>query len=168
MINVDKADFLTVALNYNSAFGIWRPNYDISVDKNFVTYGNPGITYNKPSFHFNLRNGFSIKGWNFGVDISGRTKGNSSYYLTYGTKFSWRTNIYINTSFFDNKLLVGLEGIDIFNTISDAYLGNFNGLNTYMDDNMYRRTLTFSLTYRFNASPKRYKGSNASDEMYRL
>lgn len=168
MINIDKADFLTVALNYNSAFGIWRPNYDISVDKNFVTYGNPGITYNKPSFNFNLRNGFSIKGWNFGVDISGSTKGNSSYYLTYNTKFSWRTNIYINTSFFDKKLLIGLEGIDIFNTTKDNSLGIFNGLNMYRDDMMYRRTLMFSLTYRFNASPKRYKGSNASDEMYRL
>lgn len=168
MINIDNADFFTIALNYNSAFGIWRPNYDISVDKNFVTYGNSGITYNKPSFNFNLRNGFSTNGWNFGVDISGRTKGNSSYYLTYNTKFSWRTNVYVNTSFFDDKLQVGLEGIDIFNTINEDALGNFNGLNMYTESNMYRRTLTFSMTYRFNASPKRYKGSNASDEIYRL
>ena len=168
MINIDKADFLTVSLNYNSAFGIWRPNYDISVDKNFVTHGNPGITYNKPTFNFNLRNGFSIKGWNFGADISGRTKGNSSYYLTYSTKFSWRTNVYVNTSFFGDKLLVGLEGIDIFDTVNDDYLNNFNGLDIYTENHMYRRTFMFSLTYRFNASPKRYKGSNASDEINRL
>lgn len=133
-----------------------------------MTYGNPGITYNKPTFNFNPRNGFSIKGWNFGINISGSTKGNSSYYLTYRSKFSWFTDVYVNTSFFNNTLLVGLEGIDIFNTINDNYLENFNGLNIYRKNNMYRRTLMFSLTYRFNASPKRYKGSNASDEMNRL
>ena len=78
-MNIDDAQFLTVALNYSSAFGIWRPNYDISVDKNYISFGDPEITYNKPVFRFNFRNGFSINGWNFGVDVSGRTKGNDSY-----------------------------------------------------------------------------------------
>lgn len=165
--NINKVQFLTIALNYNTAFGIWRPNYDLSIDKNYITYGDPGITYNKPIFKFNLRNGFSISGWNFGMDISGRTKGNSGD-LYYNTEFSWGADVYINTSFFKNQLLVGIQGLDIFNTRNDNMSIDYNSLSTYWENKMYRRTLVFSMTYRFNATPKRYKGSNATDEMRRL
>ena len=167
MVNIKNAQFLTVVFNYNSSFGIWRPNYDISLDKNYVTYGNPEIAYNTPVFNFNLRNGFSVKGWNFGVDINGRSKGDDSY-LYHNTQFSWQTNIYVNTAFCKDKLLIGLQGIDIFNTKNDYFSHKYNGIYIYEEDNMYRRTLMFSMTYRFNTSPKRYKGSNATNEIWRL
>lgn len=166
-MNIAEAQFFTIALNYNTAFGIWRPNYDLSIDKNYITYGDPGITYNKPIFKFNLRNGFSISGWNFGMDISGRTKGNRVD-LFYNTRFSWGADVYINTSFFRNQLLVGIQGLDIFNTRNDNMSIDYNSLSTYWENKMYRRTLVFSMTYRFNVTPKRYKGSNATDEIWRL
>lgn len=165
--NIPKARFLTLSLNYNSAFGIWRPNCDVSLDKNYITYGNPGITYNKPIFSVNLRNGFTIKGWNFGLDLRARTKGHNSY-LSYNEEASWSTNVYVNTSFFKDQLLVGLQGNDIFNTYSDNISYRFNRLNSYWENSMYRRAFVFSFTYRFNASQKRYKGSNATDELRRL
>lgn len=165
--NIDRARFLTFSLNYSSAFGIWRPNWDVSIDKNYITYGNPGITYNKPIFSVNLRNGFSINGWNFGLDMRARTKGHDNY-LSYNEDFSWSTNVYVNTSFFKDQLLVGVQGNDIFNTYSDDVSYRFNHLNTYWKNSMYRQSLVFSLTYRFNASPKRYKGNNATDELRRL
>lgn len=165
--NIDKARFLTLSLNYSSAFGIWRPNWDISFNKNYVTYGNPSITYNKPMFSANFRNGFSIKGWNFGLDIRARTKGHDSY-ICYNEEPSWSANVYVNTSFFKDQLLVGVHGNDIFNTYSDDISLHFNGINSYWENNMYRQNVIFSLTYRFNASPKRYKGSNATNEIWRL
>lgn len=165
--NIDKARFLTLSLNYNSAFGIWRPNWDVSFDKNYITYGNPGITYNKPIFSANFRNGFSIKGWNFGLDLQARTKGHDRY-LSYREEASWSANIYVNTSFFKNQLLVGLQGNDIFNTYSDNISYRFNHLDSYWANSMYRRVFVFSFTYRFNASQQRYKGSNATDELRRL
>lgn len=167
MINIKNAQFTTVALNYNSSFGIWRPNYDISLDKNYISYGDPSITYNTPIFRFNLRNGFNVKGWNFGLDINGRSKGNDSY-LGYNTQFSWQADIYINTAFYKDKLLIGLQGIDIFNTKNDDFSNDYNRIHKYYENNMYRRTLMFTITYRFNTSPKRYKGSNATDEIWRL
>lgn len=167
VVNINNAQFLIAGINYNSAFGIWRPNYDISVAKNYITYGEPSITYNKPVFNFNARNSFSIKGWNLGIDITGRSKGNSNG-LTYHTKFSWGTDIYINTSFFKDQLLVGLRGIDIFNTNNDDFKNDFNGIHINWKNQMYRRTFMFSMTYRFNASPQRYKGNNATDEIHRL
>lgn len=165
--NIHKAQFMTLSLNYNSAFGIWRPNWDVSLDKNYITYGNPGLTYNKPVFSVNLRNGFSIKGWSFGLDVRARTKGHDSY-LGYNEEFSWNTNVYVNTSFFKEQLLVGLQGTDIFNTYSDNISYRFNHLHSYWANSMYRRSFVFSFTYRFNASQKRYKGSNATDELRRL
>lgn len=165
VMNIDDAQFLTVALNYSSAFGIWRPNYDISVDKNYISFGNPEITYNKPVFRFNFRNGFSVNGWNFGIDISGNTKGHNA--LMYRDKFSWGTNVYVNTAFFNNQLLVGLQGEDVFNTRKDDYIMEYNRIRGYWENSMFRRTLMFSVTYRFNATQKRYKGSG-SDELRRL
>lgn len=166
-VNINKARFLTFSLNYNSTFGIWKPNWDIAVDKNYITYGNPSITYNKPVLSINLRNGFSIKGWNFGVDMRARTKGYDSY-LSYNEEFSWSTNVYVNTSFFNDQLLVGLHGNNIFDTYSDNMSLQFNGINAYWDNSMYRRNVIFSFTYRFNASPKRYKGSSSTNELRRL
>lgn len=100
------------------------------------------------------------------MDISGKTKGNSSF-LDYNLNFSWGADLYVNTSFFNNQLLVGLQGYDIFDTRKDDYLAEYNNLHIYLGNKMYRRTLMFSVTYRFNATQKRYKGSG-SDELRRL
>lgn len=165
--NIDKARFLTLSLNYSSTFGIWKPNWDISFAKNYITYGDPSITYNDPIFSINLRNGFSIKDWNFGIDMRARTKGHDSY-LSYNEEASWSTNIYVNKSFFKEQLSINIQGNDIFNTYSDDISYRFKHIKSYWENNMNRRSLIFSLTYRFNASPKRYKGDNATNEIWRL
>lgn len=165
--NIDKTQFLTASLNYSNMFGIWRPNWDIGILSNFITDGQTNISYNKPVFAANLRNSFSIQGWNFGLDISGNSKGHNNA-LAYNEKFSWATNIYVNRSFFNKQLLVGVQGNDIFGTRTDDISYQFDSLNMYYDNTMYRRNLVFSLTYRFNATSKRYKGSNATNELRRL
>ena len=96
-----------------------------------------------------------------------RTKGDNEY-LEYNEKVSWSTNIYLNTSFFKEQLSIGISGNDIFNTYSDDISQQFNGINSYWENNMYRRNIIFSMTYRFNTSTKRYKGENASNEIWRL
>ncbi|WP_287565961.1 outer membrane beta-barrel family protein [Parabacteroides sp.] len=165
--NISKARFLNLSLNYSSNIGIWRPNWDIVYSQNYITFGEPAISHNKPIFSTNLRNGFSIKGWNFGIDMRFRTKGDNEY-LEYNEKVSWSTNIYLNTSFFKEQLSIGISGNDIFNTYSDDISQQFNGINSYWENNMYRRNIIFSMTYRFNTSTKRYKGENASNEIWRL
>lgn len=165
--NIDKTKFLAVSLNYSNTFGIWRPNWEIGILKNFITNKLSDISYNKPTIMANLRNSFRIRGWNFGLDISANSKGHTQS-LTYNEDFSWGTNIYVNKSFLKERLIIGIQGNDIFNTRKDNISYHFSDINMYYGNEMYRRSLMLSITYRFNTTSKRYKGNSSTDELKRL
>lgn len=164
-INFNNSQRLSISLNYSNSFGIWKPNWEISLAKDYLKLGNPSIKYNKPIFATNLRNHFQLKDWQLGVDIRISSEGNANAeYLS----SSWQTNLYINKSFLHDKLMLNISSNDLFNT--SKYRVNFisNNLATYYDNKMYRQNIQVSITYRFNNTSNRYKGSRSSDELDRL
>ena len=64
--------------------------------------------------------------------------------------------------------MLNISSNDLFNT--SKYRVNFisNNLATYYDNKMYRQNIQVSITYRFNNTSNRYKGSRSSDELDRL
>ncbi|SHF05428.1 outer membrane beta-barrel protein [Dysgonomonas macrotermitis] len=165
-VNFDKSQQLSISLNYSSTVGIWNPNIEIGMEKGFIKFGTPSLTYNEPIFKASLRNNLKIKEWQVGCDIHGRTRGNRG--LEYLEKSSWNTNIYISKSFLKGNLSVNVTANDIFNTIDDKMSIANNNVNVYYDNSMYRRNVQLTVTYRFNTSKNRYKGNRASNELDRL
>lgn len=83
-------------------------------------------------------------------------------------KNSWKTSLYANKSFLKNNLSVNVAANDIFNTTDDKLSIVARDLSAYYDNSMYRRNIQLTISYRFNTSKDRYKGSKASDEIDRL
>jgi len=163
-VNFEKSQRLSATFNYSTTLGVWRPNVEMGVVKDFIEYG--GESYNDPVYSFSMKNSFRIKGWQLGLDITARTKGHrSSDYLE---KASWNTTVYASKYFLKNKLGVQVTGSDIFNTVDDKWSVNANNLKIYSDTSMYRRSVHLRVSYRFNATPKRYRGSASTDELDRF
>jgi len=163
-VNINKNQ-LTLGVNYGYTLRAWRPNLELSMEKNFVKYGIPARKYNKPIYSLNFRNNIQVNGWQMGMDIWARSKGNRD--IEY-TMFTWNTGVYVNKAFFGEALLINIRVNDIFNTSNDDWRYNFNDLSSRYDCTMYRRNAMVQVTYRFNVGKNRYKGSRATDEKDRL
>lgn len=165
-VNFDKSQQLSVNLSYAPTFGIWKPILEIGMTKDYIKYGNPPIKYNSPLFSSTFRNNIQIKGWQLGMDIYARTKGNRD--TEYLEKHSWNTALYLNKFFLKGNLTVNVKMNDIFNTTNDVLSTTTNNIKIYYDNTMFRRRFEFRVNYRFNTTKNRYKGTRASEEADRL
>lgn len=164
-VNVNESQNFTSSIGYAPTIKIWKPRLELIFMKDFIKLGDPEIKYNEPIYAVYFRNNFQYKGWQWGMDIYFASNGNR---LAEYINHYWQVNVYLNKSFFNDKLLVNLNINDIFDT--NRYKVNYisNNLNTYYNNNMYRQYISVSITYRFNAAKNRYKGNRASDEIDRL
>lgn len=165
-VNIKNSQQLLISLNYALTIGIWKPNIEIGMTKGFIKYGVPVSKYNKLLFSISFRNNIKLNDWQLGVDIYARTKGHRG--IEYLEKNSWKTSLYANKSFLKNNLSVNVTANDIFNTTDDKLSIAAGDLSAYYDNSMYRRNIQLTISYRFNTSKDRYKGSKASDEIDRL
>ncbi len=166
-VNFKRSQSLTMSLNYApNLFGFWTP--DVS-----VTYYKPYINYNQDRFHHaqwsvDLDNTLRLPhDWVLGLDTYWTSIGYNTvgYYCT---RPSWGMDAYVNKSFFKGKFIVRLEATNILNTQEENWRLATNGISVEKWDDMNRRTIIFGISYRFNQTRSKYKGSSASDEIKRL
>jgi hypothetical protein len=164
-INIDKSKKISINTSYSPTIDIWKPILEVRIEKDYIEYGIPIIKYNKPVYSASLRNNFLISDWQLGFDVNIRSSGNigAEYY-----KEIWNVHAYINRSFLNNKLLLNINGRDIFNTNKVRHRYVSNNIISYYDSNMHRQYFFVRLTYRFNSTNNRYKGNSATNETYRL
>ncbi len=177
--NYDHADWLTVTLgaqkNVKLGDGItWTPQYNVSLmkpwfkssfygqERHQVSNGTPGKKdFSHPMLTLQLGNIVALPhDWLLQADFNMHTHGNTG------------SNIYVNSSnpmlslsiskdLFEHRLNVKLTGNDLFN-------GGINHVSLYSNRMMLRKTedndsrcVQFSLRYRFNVTPSKYKGTGA-------
>jgi hypothetical protein len=106
-----------------------------------------------------------FKTWQAGADLYYQSAGNGE--MMYGHE-KYYMNVSLSKSFLNGKLRVNLRGTDLFNTRQTNMKFDMNGIlnNIRKDENT--RGVQLSVTYRFNATPSKYKGAAASDELNRL
>ena len=84
-------------------------------------------------------------------------------------KHYWTVGARINKSFFNKALLVNLYADDIFKTNRERWTIYGIGTNTTKDCYNFDRTIGVTVTYNFNATRSKYKGTGAgNDEKSRL
>ncbi|WP_455632690.1 outer membrane beta-barrel family protein [Parabacteroides sp.] len=164
--NYPKAQYLNVSVSLSPKFDFWEPSLYMNVSKQFfeaVTMGEMR-KFNKPSYYFSLNNSFRLpRGWIFSLDGNIRTEGNRMQTLN---KRSGSVNVGLRKSFLkDESLTLNLQGFDLFATerysfvmyAADRSVTKWN----YSDSRQVRLTVT----YRFNATRSKYKGSGAANEV---
>lgn len=162
--NFDKFESFNASLTASPKFGFYSPTLTLSYwQQNFDTqaYG-LATKRNKPEWQINFRNWFTI---------NKTTK--AMLYLHYSTSHDYGFNHYahefninarVQKTFLDGNLTVALFANDIFCNLRERWTGYYPVSTTAKDAYVYTQSVGVSLTYNFNATNSKYKGTGAGNE----
>ena len=168
---IPSANLYMLTFNLSPRIGIWQMNYSAYLYFQDCDLEPLGIThkFNGLITDFSFDNTFSFPhSWTLNVKAS-----LSPYYETMykQEKTSGRVDLRLSKRFLkDKSLIVALAANDIFRT-EKTIATTYNGLNYCQDIDVYRdvRDITINVSWKFNATKSRYKGSHAGqDERNRL
>ena len=162
--NFDKFESFNASLTASPKFGFYSPTLTLSYwQQNFDTqaYG-LATKRNKPEWQINFRNWFTI---------NKTTK--AMLYLHYSTSYDYgfnhnahefNINARVQKTFLDGNLTVALFANDIFCNLRERWTGYYPVSTMAKDAYVYTQSVGVSLTYNFNATNSKYKGTGAGNE----
>ncbi len=162
--NYPKLEALNLMLSYSPKWGIWEPSLTLYLDKPYFSMDRSlgKLSLEKPSSTFYFENMWRLPaGFVLSVDMDYATAGNWDVYYN---RPQGGVDLGLRRSFLKNTLDVNLQGFDVFKTrrTSNVMYGeaaDFSRWN-YSD----RRQVRLTVTYRFNATRSKYKGTGAAKE----
>ena len=161
--NFDKFESYHASLTASPKFGFYNPTLTLSYwQQNFDTqaYG-LATKRNDPEWQINFRNWFTI---------DKTTK--AMLYLHYSTSHDYGFNHYahefnvnarVQKTFLDGNLTAALFANDIFRNLREHWTGYYPVTTTSKDAYVYTQYIGASLTYNFNATRSKYKGTGAGN-----
>ncbi len=165
-VNYPKFRQLSATLTGEKSFGPWRAVLNASVYKPFFEVrGTDGGTfaYNSPYVNLSLNNTFSLPaGFIFRLDgyyYSGGSRGNMDY------EPRGSLDAGLMKAFLKNTLVLSLQGKDLFQWMNHDVRQEMNGLAIKRYTRGDSRSVSLTLTWRFNSQKKRYQGTGASDDI---
>ena len=167
--NYDHADWLSVTLGIQKDVKLgrsitWTPQYNIMLMKPWFssTFLDAEKRFNHPMLSLQLGNILTLPNdWLLQGDFNMHTHGYQQNVWFNCTNAI--LSLSVSKDFFKRRLNVKLSGNDLFN-------GGINRFTLYSNRMMFRkmedndsRCVTFSLRYRFNVTPSKYKGTGAGN-----
>ena len=161
--NFDKFESYNASLTASPRFGFYSPTLTLSYwQQNFDTqaYG-LATKRNEPEWQINFRNWFTI---------DKTTK--AMLYLHYSTSHDYGFNNYahefninarVQKTFLDGNLTAALFANDIFRNLRERWTGYYPVTTMGKDAYVYTQYIGASLTYNFNATRSKYKGTGAGN-----
>ena len=161
--NFDKFESYNAALTASPKFGFYSPTLTLSYyQQNFDTqaYGT-AVSLDKPQFEVNFRNWFTI----------GKTA-KAMLYLHYSTSHDYGFNHYahefninarVQKTFLNGNLTVALFANDIFRNLRERWTGYYPVTTMAKDAYVYTQSIGLSLSYDFNTTRSKYKGTGAGN-----
>ena len=161
--NFDKFESYHASLTASPKFGFYSPTLTLSYwQQNFDTqaYG-LATKRNEPEWQINFRNWFTI---------DKTTK--AMLYLHYSTSYDYGFNHYahefninarVQKTFLDGNLTAALFANDIFRNLRERWTGYYPVTTMGKDAYVYTQYIGASLTYNFNATRSKYKGTGAGN-----
>ena len=161
--NFDKFESYNAALTASPKFGFYSPTLTLSYyQQNFDTQAcGTAVSLDKPQFEVNFRNWFTI----------GKTA-KAMLYLHYSTSHDYGFNHYahdfnvnarMQKSFLDGSLIVSLFANDIFRNLRERWTGYYPVTTMTKDAYVYTQSIGLSLSYYFNTTRSKYKGTGAGN-----
>ena len=161
--NFDKHESFYASLTGSPKFGFYSPTLTLSYfhqQFDTQTYGNV-VSLDKPQFEVNFRNWFTI----------GKTA-KAMLYLHYTTSYDYgfthnahefNVNARMQKSFLDGSLIVSLFANDIFRNLRERWTGYYPVTTMGKDAYVYTQSIGLSLSYDFNTTRSKYKGTGAGN-----
>ena len=167
--NFDKFESYNASLTASPKFGFYSPTLTLSYwQQNFDTkaYG-LDTKLNKPEWQLNFRNWFTIDKTTKAMLYLHYSTSNDYGFNHYAHEFN--INARVQKTFLDGNLTAALFANDIFRNLRERWTGYYPVTTMGKDAYVYTQYIGASLTYNFNATRSKYKGTGAgNDEKNRL
>lgn len=165
-INHHNRPSLNVSLSVSPVVGVWHPNLNVSVTKQWLTID--GIKFNKPRSVIRFGNTFDLPA-GFPVGADGIFTGKGNYQNLYQFKNYGIVNVSVRKSFMKDALSLELRGSDIFHGSRNYWQTYFGSIIWNQANEWDTREFSVTLRYKFNTTKSKYKGTGAAnDELKRL
>lgn len=168
--NFDKMDVLSAYLVLAPVIGCWQPQLTVGMQKQWMNleYNGEMIRLNTPMPIAQMNNHFKLpKGFILSVDMDYTGKGDYQNVRLTNTQFV--VNAGITKSFFNDRLSLNLQGMDLTHGRKDGNLLFNKQMQLYQYNTYDTREVRITLRYKFNTAKSKYKGTGAAgDEIRRL
>ena len=167
--NYPRMQQLNASLFLSPTVGWWQPQAGVFFTQPFFTLTNMGeqVRMNQANFYFVLQNTFTLpRKWILSLDADYQTEGDmgAMHQLPY-----WGIDVGIRRQFLDKRLTVRLQATDIFHTRNQSFTLRGSRMTYRKDNRPDSRSVSLTLSYRFNAAARQYKGRHASEaDMQRM
>ena len=161
--NFDKFDSYHASVTASPKFGFYNPTLTISYwQQNFDTraYGT-AKSLDKPQFEVNFRNWFTI-GKTAKVMLNLHNSTSFDYGFTH-REHRFNIDARIQKTFFDGSLTAYLFANDIFRNLRERWTGYYPVTTMSKDAYVYTQYIGVSLSYDFNTTRSKYKGTGAGN-----
>lgn len=160
--NLPSIKTISTQLAFSPTIGIWTPEFTALMKKQWLTLHTSTKTYklNKPIWQFSFNNTFDFgKGWLLSMESYLVTKGDSEI----GSLASNRGSLDINLtkSFLKDRLALRIGGTDLFHTQKEGGISYTESMETQYIGTYDSRQFVLTVTYKFNTSRSKYKGTGA-------
>ena len=168
-VNFDHQDRVYATLVASPKFGFWQPSVTLHYYQQMFDaekYGAPK-KLNKPEFSFDLKSWFIINPTTKALVHASYTGSNHWAFMYRGSSFA--VNARLQKSFMNERLNCVLFANDIFRTSNNDMATYYAIGKTAQDIYSYTQCVGVTLSYNFNATRSKYKGTGAgNDEKDRL
>ena len=161
--NFNHRQAVELSLVATPVIGIWHPMWELDYEQDFCHDGQYGMkNYHKPFLMARFNNWLALPcDWSAHVDYSLQS--------TYGSDFSEAKgysvlNLSVKKFFLKKSLSVQLEANDLFHSQCDSERLTAPCMTMVREGKMNTRSFGVTLTYNFNSTQSKYKGTGAGNE----
>lgn len=161
--NFRRMQALNASVSLSPTIGRWKPELGVFAAKPFFTVENSGgkQALNKPTAYFVWNNSFRLPAAiTLSLDMDYQTAGNISAMYR---RANGGIDAGLRKDFMDSKLNINLQATDVLATRKSSFMLYGSGLTYSKRGYADTRQVRLTVSYRFNATNKQYKGKHASD-----
>lgn len=162
--NLNSIKSLTVMLAAAPSLGFWNPRLAVGVRKQWLALNTMMGTFNmdKPVLNVQWANILRLPGKVMAnVDVNYQSKGH--YQNMYFTRNVFGLDVGLTKSFLKESIVLKIEGKDLFHLQKSGTLVYSNQMQLLQENTFDTRMVKVTLSYHFNASRSRYKGTGAGN-----
>ncbi|MBO4984795.1 MAG: TonB-dependent receptor [Bacteroides sp.] len=160
LLNAPEYDKLALSLNLTPTIGLWRPQFNASLQKQWYQTETPQgkESFGKPIGIIALRNNFKLPK-EFLLDVNGSwiSKGHTTNVYMSRNKFEMSVSLY--KSFLKDALSIQLNANNLLESKQEMLV--YSGIRVMQNEVMAHRQLSLTLRYKLNSTKSKYKGTGA-------
>lgn len=161
----DKLPMLNAMISAMPAIGCWSPTFMVGIKKQWLDlkYENYDIKLSKPMFSAIFNNTITLP-WNLILQANLTFIGKGDVENTHFLKNKYICNVALQKSFLKDALTIEIRGNDLFKDSINKFTMQMNRVETFLHNYYDSREFIFTLRYKFNTTPSKYKGTGAGSE----